>query len=240
MGDSTTRSVAAQAPRMLVLGGWSPGPLWEIAARRPDIEICEPSIPMPPVGIRWLFNPYLLVLVLYILVLQPCLQNRLARLGTSPAILTALFPVLSLFFAAWLVTRVVRYAIHECMRIARKEIARFEPDVLVGFSWGGGVACWLLAERIWRGPTVLLAPTVQAMSWAAWLPFPTLPSAVHLFHAEHDGFCPTSQRLKLEAMGCSSSVCRGDGHALLADASVEAILRTLARLVKPPEMKERK
>jgi len=29
-------------------------------------------------------------------------------------------------------------------------------------------ALWLLAERRWRGPTLLLAPTVKAMACATW------------------------------------------------------------------------
>ncbi|CAJ1387206.1 unnamed protein product, partial [Effrenium voratum] len=50
-------------------------------------------------------------------------------------------------------------------------------------------ALWLLSERRWSGPTLLLAPTVKAMSCVSCCSMPRLPplrSAVHVFHAENE------------------------------------------------------
>jgi alpha-beta hydrolase superfamily lysophospholipase len=38
-----------------------------------------------------------------------------------------------------------------------ERVRRFEPDVVVGSSFGGGVAVALLQREQWRGPTLLLA-----------------------------------------------------------------------------------
>lgn len=36
-------------------------------------------------------------------------------------------------------------------------------DAVVGFSWGGGVACELLHRGLWSGPTLLLAPAYKKL-----------------------------------------------------------------------------
>ena len=114
----------------------------------------------------------------------------------------------------------VRGSIHRCVAIAARVIARHHIDVVVGFSWGGGIACWLLAERNkWRGPTLLLAPTVAAMSGIARLAKPRFlasaesasdePAAplVHVVHAMYDGFCPASQHEYFAATGAAMHLC---------------------------------
>ena len=49
-----------------------------------------------------------------------------------------------------------------CLDIQRLALAARDqpPDVLVGSSWGGGVAAALLAEGAYRGPFVLLCPAI--------------------------------------------------------------------------------
>ena len=42
--------------------------------------------------------------------------------------------------------------------IAKYEVSRFKPDVVVGFSWGAALALNLIKDKDWDGPTVLLAP----------------------------------------------------------------------------------
>lgn len=51
-----------------------------------------------------------------------------------------------------------------CVEIQKAAIARWEPDVVVGSSWGGAVAAHLVATGAWEGPTVLLAPAVHAIA----------------------------------------------------------------------------
>ena len=63
-----------------------------------------------------------------------------------------------------LLVGLVAFAIRDGLYVCGRAIRSHEPDVVLAFSWGGGVALWLLAEGLWRGPTLLLAPTVQAMA----------------------------------------------------------------------------
>mmetsp|Transcript_58335 Transcript_58335/g.188931 ORF Transcript_58335/g.188931 Transcript_58335/m.188931 type:complete len:223 (-) Transcript_58335:312-980(-) len=48
-----------------------------------------------------------------------------------------------------------------CLEIQRAAIADFNPDVVVGSSWGGGIALLALAEGLWSGPTVAIAPALH-------------------------------------------------------------------------------
>lgn len=44
-----------------------------------------------------------------------------------------------------------------CVALQASELARFQPDVLIGSSFGGAVALELLRRGLWRGPTLLIA-----------------------------------------------------------------------------------
>ena len=50
------------------------------------------------------------------------------------------------------------------VELARSAVVEFKPDVIVGSSWGAGIAMHLVANGSWRGPCILLAPAylVQA------------------------------------------------------------------------------
>ena len=50
-----------------------------------------------------------------------------------------------------------------CVEQQARELERFQPDVLVGSSFGGAVALALLQQQRWSGPTLLLAPAARAL-----------------------------------------------------------------------------
>lgn len=240
---------------MLVLGGWSPGPLDPLrwAVRDQEVDFVEPPLHMPPAGIRWCctWEAVLLAcciwLALFLLTgggALPLVQRCVLLLGLVLALPAA-------------VVLLVRGSLRRSLRSARREIERRRVDVVVGFSWGGGVACWLLAERHWRGPTLLLAPTLVAMAAAARLaPLPRPffaargePSdhendggdgaspLVRIVHASADGFCPASQRRELEQTGAATQVCEG-GHDLGGARAEHAVLQHFAACVA--DARERK
>ena len=57
-----------------------------------------------------------------------------------------------------------------CVRVQSEELRSFEPEVLVGSSFGGAVAVTLLQRRLWAGPTLLLAPAAFHYDPQARLP----------------------------------------------------------------------
>ncbi|CAE7336525.1 unnamed protein product [Symbiodinium sp. CCMP2456] len=157
--------------RVLVLSGWSPGPLDVLRNRMPDVEFLEPTIPMPPSGCRWCLNPFCLLLLVVIFWLTPEAASNdklVAQVDESFAWLVRLALLLAIpVLLRLVVAGLVWFAIKDGLWTTSRAIRDFQPDVLLGFSWGGGVALWLLSQGRWKGPTLLLAPTVNAMSWAA-------------------------------------------------------------------------
>lgn len=224
---------------MLVLGGWSPGPLDMLRGQfRADVEFWEPTIPMPPSGLRWCVNPFWVLLLVYIAAVLPVLMGAADNWTDADGmawLIRAAVIVGSMVVVRLLIGLLVWFSIKDAMWVASGAVRSFEPDVLIGFSWGGGVACWLLAARRWSGPTILLAPTVRAMACVQCSGLPKLPrspeiSPVHVFHAEYDGFCPESQADELRAAGCEVYWCRDD-HVLCGRSTVDEISRCLRQLL---------
>ena len=155
--------------RVLVLGGWSPGPLAFLRTRfATSCIFVEPELHMPPHGFNW------------------CCTWQALALVSAPCGAWYFASVAAVFFllAAWplLVLLLVRGSVRRSIAAAEAAIALHSIEIVVGFSWGGGVGCWLLREPYvnpqslrprlsgWAGPTLLLAPTLHAMEKAAFLP----------------------------------------------------------------------
>ena len=241
----TADAIAMDRVRVLILGGWSPGPLDHLREQFANVcDFVEPGLHMPPSGVRWCctWECMLLAASVYFAcnMTQVAWQLRLVSIALSPL----------------LVVLLVRGSIRRCISIANSAIAAHKIEVVVGFSWGGGIGCWLLHDRMWMGPTLLLAPTLDAMASAAWLPLGSAPffssdgrdnqalerealrnhtdedyahasgtcddPSVHMFHATFDGFCPKSQLDALRTTGASVYVCR-DGHTLDSPKTLEEI-----------------
>jgi Uncharacterised protein family (UPF0227) len=62
----------------------------------------------------------------------------------------------------WMWEKAVGDVIEQMIQIQVEAVAEFCPDVVVGSSFGGGIACHMMARGIWNGPTVLLAPAFRA------------------------------------------------------------------------------
>ena len=203
---------------VLVLGGWSDGPLALLRATFKDrCTFVQPALPMPPVGLRWLWNPYVVLLLAALGVfpsLWAALAATLAASSFFGVLLRVLLVGLLLVACRVLVGRLARYSVHQCVAIAKRRIDQGDVDIVLGFSWGGGVACWLLHEEKWKGAAVILAPTVDAMASAARVSVhgPRSPThfacakepRVHIFHATNDGFCGDAQVERLEMTGAVS------------------------------------
>lgn len=228
-------AAAARRPRVLVVGGWSPGPLGILRQCFRHVDFEEPAIPMPPAGCRWCLNPFWLVLVLYLCAAFPAMMNRTDRASDSAMVcwlLRGALCVLTVVLVRLLVAGLVWYSVRDAMSIISRRIQAWQPDLVIGFSWGGGVVCWMLEARLWEGPSILLAPTVNAMAHAACSSKPRLPvlgpgRSVHVFHAKGDGFCPEVQVQDFREDGCEVQVCRDD-HTLCKPSTVEKIAEVMS------------
>ena len=105
-------------------------------------------------------------------------------------------------------------------------LREFKPDVLVGSSFGGAVAVALLARKLWRGPTVLLAPAAARLGMRNHLPGDV---TVTVAHGVDDDIVPLAHSHGLVADTSSARVKLievADGHRLqsLVDTGVLATL----------------
>ena len=103
-----------------------------------------------------------------------------------------------------------------CVALHAETVRRFEPDVLVGSSFGGAVALALLQREQWSGPTLLLAQAGLRQGLRAKIP----PGArVWLVHARGDDVVPIADSQRLARSGTPGFVRLfevDDDHALHA------------------------
>jgi hypothetical protein len=51
-----------------------------------------------------------------------------------------------------------------CKRMVLADMALFQPDVLVGSSWGGAILTFILSDGSWRGPAIILASAHRSLA----------------------------------------------------------------------------
>lgn len=242
--------------RVLVLGGWSPGPLPFLRHEFSDrCVFFEPAMHMPPAGARWCCTWEAALLAIDIFLIS--YASARAHVGWYYVALL----VAGLLAPLPLIVLLVRGSIRRSAATARRAIARHNIDIVVGFSWGGGIACWLHHAGSWAGPTLMLAPTLSAMSSVSCAsvthPFfdvadassrlrPAKPddsdessagdsaSSVHIFHATHDGFCPHSQIEALARTGAAMHLCT-DAHPLDEPRTLREIGEAFGELIRVAE-----
>ena len=202
---------------VLILGGWSAHPLDSLRLKfRSECVFYEPTLFMPPVDCAWLFMWETLVIAGAIaLIISLILSTKIWLSMGMPSWLRLALAVAVALKLPRLAALVARGAIRRSADIAAAAIGKHSIDVVVGYSWGGGIACWLLTEGRWRGATLLLAPTRDAMASAARLPKPT-PFSV----AAHSG-----QSTELNTAPRDDDCCHGDeeeGNPLAASSKGDA------------------
>jgi hypothetical protein len=217
-------------PRVLLLPGWSNGPLDYLRERFDEhVEFISPAIHTPPLGAKCWLNPYIVVLVFVFTFCVPFIYQTIGDIfSTSSWWFLCLVEVVAFWFFCFLVknfivSNFVRYAIQESVQISSLALQKSRFDAVVGFSWGGAIAWWLLCEEVWDGPTLMLAPTIEVMRSIAGQQFPVMPigrgkyAQVRLFHAKNDPFCPDKQLEQL--IGCGVVVYKVDDNHVLSEYS---------------------
>lgn len=233
-----------ESPNVLILGGWSPGPL--LYLKRNFFGRCvflEPEIPMPPVGISWCFDVGILLLVVVaVLAIWACIALAGYVNSRGWLVVSRLSVIVTaLFLSRLCVAAVVRGSISKGVNIASKVIREQNVNVVIGFSWGGGVVTEMLKLGLVGGtqqPTVMLiAPTNALMASFALRKDPSLTirltddrtQRVHVFHgSEDETFCPHSERWELT--GATFHLVY-DNHVFCRRESVHELSHVLAALI---------
>ncbi|HEX6244772.1 MAG TPA: hypothetical protein VFZ61_27825, partial [Polyangiales bacterium] len=101
-----------------------------------------------------------------------------------------------------------------CVEVHARAIEAFQPNLLVGSSFGAAVAVALLMRGLYQGPTLLLAQAALR-----YLPEAALPEGVPvtLVHARADAVIPFADSQQLARTGSPGLVKllpRDDDHAL--------------------------
>jgi len=117
-----------------------------------------------------------------------------------------------------------------CVALHAETLRRFEPDVLVGSSFGGAVALALLQREQWSGPTLLLAQAGLRQGLRAKIP----PGVrVWLVHARGDDVVPIADSQRLARSGTPGFVRLfeiDDDHALHAFVTSGRLVSMLREL----------
>lgn len=196
-----------ELPVAVLLGGWSEGPLLTIQRHfQGKVEFFYPSIPTPPVGIRWCWNPWFFSLflstglfcALFISFVPHWTSSGWVKLLFRVTLLVGFFLLCRLQIAL-LVKASINQSVSKVLNLClekKRESQPAHPIVLVGFSWGACVIAAMVEQRLWDGPALLLAPPIFAVgrvtrSAPAMLPNTLFPSnsASLLLHEESANVC---------------------------------------------------
>jgi pimeloyl-ACP methyl ester carboxylesterase len=116
--------------------------------------------------------------------------------------------------------------------VARRAVLEAKPEVVVGSSFGAGLAAMLAAEGTWNGPLVLCAPAAAKLFGVTALP--QRPGRVVMLHGRRDEVVPCDDSVKL----AGASQCEvllwlvDDDHRLTASVDaglLEAAIQWSAR-----------
>jgi hypothetical protein len=97
------------------------------------------------------------------------------------------------------------YVVKKCFSIQVESIKTWEPELLVASSFGGAILLLLIKEKIWQGPSLLLAPAQGAISRKCFLKgvfkfergFGLMKGKLLLVHGSKDEICPLQDSLDL-------------------------------------------
>lgn len=106
-------------------------------------------------------------------------------------------------------SRLPEHSFAEALAVAQAAVEATRPEVLIGSSFGGGLAVELCHRGLWRGPLVLLAPAARRAFGHDRLP--ALGARAAVLHGRFDDIVPPQDSLELAARS------RGDVELTLVD-----------------------
>ena len=151
--ESSSRSINK---RIIILGGWSPGPLlhleraissWQNRHHHQQyVEIVQVhNLSMPPIPGSWCCHPAVVaVFAIWIgLIYLAASPHVVVESFGWTIVLRLLLAMLAFVWFRIIAVVVVRVSMNQCIRIACKEMyQKSDPNqmLLIGFSWGGAVS----------------------------------------------------------------------------------------------------
>mgnify|MGYP006133594295 FL=1 len=152
------------------------------------------------------------------------LAYTLALLDASTAAAGAIASAVAAGYACRgsLMARAVGRSVDVSYRIAVDALASFEPDIIVGFSWGGHLACRMVSEGLWTGGVLLLAPAHAKISTltrrSPLLDVPLHPKRSRVVHSRADQLVPIDHSRQLCRAGVPLTEVDDEPHKLWAVA----------------------
>lgn len=115
-----------------------------------------------------------------------------------------------------------RQVLQQSVEVQANILASHPVDLVLGSSFGGAVCIELLAQGIWKGPTVLLCPAHQRVAALARKAPPKLPpgARVLVVHGLQDSTVPVEHSRALARQGATLLEV-DDDHRLSASATPE-------------------
>ena len=239
--------------RVVIVGGWSPGPLNHLQAvsELHSHEIIKPSrlnLYMPPFPGLWCCHPMVLFgAVCFPLTVYGACHPDVA-INYTLLLLLILATGWSKFFFDCLVPVVVASSIEASIgRIHRDGLNDYDPGnvLIIGFSWGGCV----VAEMIARGmvgqanqpAALLIAPTTSLVARVtkqddvatqiARMNLDTEQPRITVVHGAFDTtFCPHQNRWN--NVSGVDFLAMPDNHVFMTPASLEALENILMRFLQ--------
>jgi hypothetical protein len=231
--------------RLLLLHGWSPGPNLpnSIDQHRNLFDVRE-------IGARGIndiaCNRFGFLLVATVIGTCICISTLVggkedSEIGALNYILIALTAVCGVALSLFFKRRAVRLCISQCVAEMVREVSRFQPDAVVGYSWGGATAAFAVSQRRWLGPTLLLAPAQGMLASHAAMQAPNLNAAcrsgarVKIVHGTHDPVVPLRDSEKLAATAQDEAeaidlLVTHDDHFLMGTATPHSMAQWIVDL----------
>ena len=129
--------------------------------------------------------------------------------------------VISLYYyRKCIVAEGVKGAFNKTLSLAEEEIKSTQPDLIIGFSWGGAIATKLLCDQTYKGNVLLLAPAgekLNEITSSSLLSYPTsIKSKITIIHCTDDTIVPLSHSRMLKTKFSSVNLLEvsGQGHKL--------------------------
>lgn len=236
----------SESPCVLVLGGWSPGPIPSLPLQ--GYRVLQPPIPMPPIS-NWMTKTILAWSILLGAVVWIGLTTATAlrvERGASLAPKLVFLGTLLVGLVGFrlLVMLVVRSSLKEGVQICRDLLRDYPVVAVLGFSWGAALWAEVLAESAADDelpPSILMVPPTLRVAQCAWIKDAAVrlhersagvSSTVMVVHASEDQlYCPHTDRWE-GINGVHLEVLR-DTHILAQRRSKRHILELWTKMMRP-------